>query len=51
MVNPNSRGVKIPTGNENGANIQWLPGGKTANGLQEGILDLQNSSIQFERID
>lgn len=44
-------GVKIPSGNENGANIQWLPGGKTANGLQEGVLDLQNGNIQFERID
>jgi len=28
-----------------------LPGGKTANRLQEGVLDLQNGNIQFERID
>ena len=44
-------GVKIPSGIEDGANIEWLPGGKTANGLQEGALDLQNGNIQFERTD
>ncbi len=43
--------VKMPSGNERGANTQWLIGGKTANGLQEGILDLTNGNIQFEKIN
>lgn len=42
--------VKLPTGNEGGANVQWLPGGKTLNGTREGILDLKNSGLKFEEV-
>lgn len=35
----------MPTGNEVGANSEWIPGGKTAGGLSEGILDLSNPNI------
>lgn len=37
--------IKMPTGNEVGANSEWIPGGKTAGGLSEGILDLSNPNI------
>ena len=60
MTRPNSTGeflikqdgfkVKLPTGNEGGANVQWLPGGKTLNGTREGILDLKNSGLKFEEV-
>ena len=48
--NQSSYKVKMPTANEGGANPQWLPGGKTANGSTEGILDLENSSLIYEQI-
>ena len=43
--------VRMPSGNEGGANTQWLIGGKTANGYQEGILDLTNGDIQFKKLN
>lgn len=35
----NIRNLKIPSGNESGANEFWKPGGKTSGGISEAILD------------
>ena len=32
--------LRIPSGNEAGANSHWIPGGKTDGGVPEAILDL-----------
>ena len=38
--------IKMPSGNEAGAIPgKWIPGGKTAGGVSEGILDLSNPDI------
>ncbi len=36
---PNPTGLRLPSGNELGANSQWIPGGYTAGGLLEAIID------------
>ena len=43
--------IKIPAGNEGGANTQWLAGGKTANGLKEGVADLTKDKLVYEEIN
>ena len=35
--------IKIPSGNEAGANNYWIPGGKTSGGVSEGVLDLSET--------
>ena len=30
--------IKMPTGNERGANEMWIPGGKTSGGTTEAVL-------------
>jgi len=36
---PSPQGVRMPTGNEPGANDYWLPGGKTSGGVPEAVID------------
>lgn len=43
--------IKMPSGNEGGANINWIPGGKTSGGTSEAIVDLSNKSIPFDKIN
>jgi hypothetical protein len=33
-------GLRLPSGNEAGANPQWLPGGKLPTGTSEGVIDV-----------
>jgi len=35
----NPANVRIPDGNELGANAQWVPGGKTSGGIPEATID------------
>lgn len=36
---PNPKGLRMPDGNELGANSQWVPGGYTAGGIPEATID------------
>jgi hypothetical protein len=36
---PAKLGIRLPSGNEAGANIEWLPGGKLPTGLLEAVVD------------
>ena len=36
---PNPKGLRMPTGNEAGANRFWIPGGKTSGGVPEAVID------------
>lgn len=40
--------VKMPSGNEGGANDQWIPGGKTSGGVSEGVSDLSNPDLDYD---
>lgn len=40
---PAKLGVRVPSGNEAGANDLWLPGGKLPNGSTEGVIDIGNA--------
>jgi len=35
-----SEGLRMPSGNEAGANDQWIPGGKLPGGFSEGVIDV-----------
>lgn len=35
----NPTGIRMPSGNEKGANKYWIPGGKTSGGLPEAVID------------
>jgi len=35
----NPSGLRMPDGNESGANINWIPGGKTSGGIFEATID------------
>ncbi len=37
--NPRDFGLRMPSGNEAGANDQWLPGGLLPNGVSEAVID------------
>ncbi|MFG6207929.1 RHS repeat-associated core domain-containing protein [Pseudomonas retamae] len=39
ITNPRELGLRIPSGNEAGANDLWIPGGKLPNGNSEAIVD------------
>ena len=41
----NLGGIRIPSGNEAGANSQWVPGGYTASGTAEAVVDLRTAPI------
>ncbi|WP_318840425.1 hemagglutinin repeat-containing protein [Pectobacterium polaris] len=36
------KNLKIPSGNESGANQFWLPGGKTSGGISEAVMDFSH---------
>ena len=36
---PREHGLRVPSGNEAGANPQWIPGGKLPNGNSEAVID------------
>jgi len=42
--NHKSRGLRMPSGNEAGANELWLPGGRLPTGVSEAVLDLGTAS-------
>lgn len=35
--------LRLPSGNERGANSQWTPGGFTSGGVPEAVVDLTNA--------
>lgn len=37
---PQNHNVRMPSGNEAGANDQWIPGGRTSGGVPEAVVDL-----------
>lgn len=39
IEDPGSHNVRVPSGNEAGANDLWLPGGKLPDGLSEAVID------------
>ena len=39
VPNPFDHGIRMPTGNEKGANDHWLPGGTLPGGISEGVID------------
>lgn len=39
IEDPESHNVRVPSGNEAGANDLWLPGGKLPDGLSEAVID------------
>lgn len=39
IPDPGALNLRIPSGNEMGANTLWLPGGRLSNGLLEGVVD------------
>lgn len=43
IPNPKAAGLRIPSGNEAGANSQWLPGGKLPEGITEAVVDLKDA--------
>ena len=40
VPSPRSCGLRVPSGNEAGANDLWIPGGKLPGGTSEGVIDL-----------
>jgi len=38
--NPRELGLRLPSGNEAGANAQWMPGGKLPSGASEAVIDV-----------
>jgi len=43
----NFSGFRIATGNEGGANLLWIPGGRTSGGIPEAILDLSRTPFKI----
>ncbi len=43
VPSPKQLGLRIPSGNEAGANELWIPGGKLPNGNLEAVVDLGNA--------
>jgi hypothetical protein len=39
ISDPQKYGLRIPSGNEAGANDQWIPGGKLPDGASEAIIE------------
>jgi hypothetical protein len=50
IENPSAHNLRMPTGNEGGANQYWLPGGKTSGGINEAVMDFSNSPTFTEII-
>jgi hypothetical protein len=36
---PEPKGLRLPSGNELGANEYWVPGGRTSGGIREATID------------
>lgn len=47
IKNPQDLNVRIPSGNEFGANEHWIPGGYTDGGTAEAIIDNIPNNIEF----
>ena len=43
-------GLRMPSGNEGGANEFWIPGGKTSGGVSEGVMDFSGKPA-FQEIE
>lgn len=41
LLFPELKGIRIPSGNEGGANANWVPEGFTSGGVSEAVADLQ----------
>lgn len=39
MLETDNLNIRMPSGNETGANNLWIPGGKTSGGVPEAITD------------
>lgn len=39
IPNPSAHGLRVPSGNEAGANPQWIPGGELPTGFAEAVID------------
>jgi filamentous hemagglutinin len=37
------KNIRVPSGNEAGANGQWVPGGYTSGGVPEAVVDLSDT--------
>lgn len=42
VASPDESGLRMPSGNEAGANDQWFPGGKLPGGFSEGVIDVKD---------
>lgn len=40
--------LRLPSGNETGANKNWIPGGYTSGGIPEAVMDFSNQPQAFE---
>ncbi len=45
ILNPKQAGLRLPSGNEAGANSNWIPGGKLPGGSSEAVIDV-NSKLK-----
>ncbi|MCA2009700.1 hypothetical protein [Tritonibacter mobilis] len=49
LIDPDDfSGLRVPTGNEGGANEFWLPGGYTSGGMPEAVMDF--GGVEFTPI-
>ncbi len=46
IPNPRTAGLRLPSGNEAGANSNWIPGGKLPGGASEAVIDA-NKIVKF----
>ena len=46
---PKQGNIRVPSGNEAGANDQWMPGGKLPGGNTEGVLDVTSETQYISR--
>lgn len=48
--NPGTYNLRMPSGNEPGANEFWTPGGKTSGGVNEAVMELKYWKNGFIRM-
>ncbi|OZG73567.1 hypothetical protein BTA51_11230, partial [Hahella sp. CCB-MM4] len=48
---PSENGLRMPSGNEAGANEFWLPGGKLPDGNSEAIVDVKGAVFTSHKVD
>jgi filamentous hemagglutinin len=51
IPNPRELNLRMPSGNEAGANEQWVPGGKLPNGNNEAVVDLAGADPTQFRVN